>query len=101
MWELSLALTQFEEMNSELEENRELAENRLSELQKLQQDLQTVVQENSNMTVYTNTLAKRMFSWNTTFFFIYGSLKRQLRVIWVFIIILHSDNNMPNTIQFI
>ncbi|XP_053487654.1 E3 ubiquitin-protein ligase BRE1A [Ictalurus furcatus] len=39
----------FEEMNSELEENRELADNRLSELQKLQQDLQTVVQENNNM----------------------------------------------------
>ncbi|XP_060783337.1 E3 ubiquitin-protein ligase BRE1A [Neoarius graeffei] len=39
----------FEEMNSELEENRELADNRLSELQKLQQDLQTVVQENTNM----------------------------------------------------
>ncbi|KAI5104903.1 E3 ubiquitin-protein ligase BRE1A [Silurus meridionalis] len=39
----------FEEMNSELEENRELAENRFSELQKLQQDLQTVVQENNNM----------------------------------------------------
>ncbi|XP_066505083.1 E3 ubiquitin-protein ligase BRE1A [Hoplias malabaricus] len=39
----------FEEMNSELEENRELAENRLSELQKLQQDLQTVIQENNNM----------------------------------------------------
>ncbi|TSV81476.1 E3 ubiquitin-protein ligase BRE1A [Bagarius yarrelli] len=41
----------FEEMNSELEENQELAENRLSELQKLQQDLQTVVQENNNMKV--------------------------------------------------
>ncbi|KAI1888223.1 hypothetical protein AGOR_G00182800, partial [Albula goreensis] len=41
----------FEEMNSELEENRELAENRLSELQKLQQDLQTVTQENNNMRV--------------------------------------------------
>ncbi|XP_056139746.1 E3 ubiquitin-protein ligase BRE1A [Lampris incognitus] len=39
----------FEEMNSELEENRELAENRLSELQKLQQDLQTVNQDNNNM----------------------------------------------------
>ncbi|XP_076878575.1 E3 ubiquitin-protein ligase BRE1A [Brachyhypopomus gauderio] len=39
----------FEEMNSELEENRELAENRLSELQKLQQDLQAVVQENGGM----------------------------------------------------
>uniref|UniRef100_A0A3P8VPI0 E3 ubiquitin protein ligase n=1 Tax=Cynoglossus semilaevis TaxID=244447 RepID=A0A3P8VPI0_CYNSE len=39
----------FEEMNSELEENRELAENRLTELQKLQQDLQTVHQENNSM----------------------------------------------------
>lgn len=41
----------FDEMNSELEENRELVENRLSELQKLQQDLQTVYQENNNMKV--------------------------------------------------
>ncbi|KAG5263958.1 hypothetical protein AALO_G00270530 [Alosa alosa] len=39
----------FEEMNSELEENKELAENRLVELQKLQQDLQNVHQENQNM----------------------------------------------------
>uniref|UniRef100_A0A667WMF1 E3 ubiquitin protein ligase n=1 Tax=Myripristis murdjan TaxID=586833 RepID=A0A667WMF1_9TELE len=39
----------FEEMNSELEENRELADNRFSELQKLQQDLQNVNQENNNM----------------------------------------------------
>nr|XP_046261521.1 E3 ubiquitin-protein ligase BRE1A isoform X2 [Scatophagus argus] len=39
----------FEEMNSEMEENKELAENRLTELQKLQQDLQNVVQENNNM----------------------------------------------------
>uniref|UniRef100_A0A3B4AZ94 E3 ubiquitin protein ligase n=1 Tax=Periophthalmus magnuspinnatus TaxID=409849 RepID=A0A3B4AZ94_9GOBI len=39
----------FEEMNSELEENRELADNRLTELQKLQQDLQNVLQENTNM----------------------------------------------------
>ena len=38
-------------MNSELEENRELAENRLSELQRLQQDLQNVDQENNNMKV--------------------------------------------------
>lgn len=38
-------------MNSELEENRELAENRLIELQKLQQDLQNVQQENNNVTV--------------------------------------------------
>lgn len=48
---LLLAHFKFEEMNIELEENRELAENRLSELQKLQQDLQTVVQENNNMKV--------------------------------------------------
>ncbi|XP_016311548.1 E3 ubiquitin-protein ligase BRE1A-like [Sinocyclocheilus anshuiensis] len=41
----------FEEMNSELEQNRELADNRLGELQKLQQDLQTVYQENNNMKV--------------------------------------------------
>uniref|UniRef100_A0A673WPU1 E3 ubiquitin protein ligase n=1 Tax=Salmo trutta TaxID=8032 RepID=A0A673WPU1_SALTR len=41
----------FEEMNSELEENRELAENRLSELQRRQQDLQTFNQENNNMKV--------------------------------------------------
>ncbi|KAM9795350.1 E3 ubiquitin-protein ligase BRE1A [Neosynchiropus ocellatus] len=39
----------FEEMNSELEENRELADNRLNELQKLEQDLQNVIQENNNM----------------------------------------------------
>ncbi|XP_055015011.1 E3 ubiquitin-protein ligase BRE1A [Boleophthalmus pectinirostris] len=39
----------FEEMNSELEENRELADNRLTELQKLQQDLENVLQENTNM----------------------------------------------------
>uniref|UniRef100_A0A3P9N1X3 E3 ubiquitin protein ligase n=1 Tax=Poecilia reticulata TaxID=8081 RepID=A0A3P9N1X3_POERE len=39
----------FEEMNSELEENTELAENRLVELQKLQQDLQNVQQENNSM----------------------------------------------------
>ncbi|KAK0139810.1 E3 ubiquitin-protein ligase BRE1A [Merluccius polli] len=39
----------FEEMNSELEENRELADNRLSELQKLEQDLHNVNHENNNM----------------------------------------------------
>ncbi|MBN3305090.1 BRE1A ligase, partial [Amia calva] len=41
----------FEEMNSELEENRELAENRLSELQRLTQDLQQISQENNTMRV--------------------------------------------------
>ncbi|XP_019901612.1 E3 ubiquitin-protein ligase BRE1A isoform X2 [Esox lucius] len=48
----------FEEMNSELEENRELAENRLSELQRLQQDLQTVNQENHNMKVSLQSLVQ-------------------------------------------
>lgn len=40
-------------MNSEMEENKELADNRLIELQKLQQDLQNVHQENNNMKVST------------------------------------------------
>lgn len=34
-----------------MEENKELADNRLIELQKLQQDLQNVHQENNNMKV--------------------------------------------------
>lgn len=42
----------FEEMNSEMEESKELADNRLIELQKLQQDLQNVHQENTNMKVF-------------------------------------------------
>lgn len=42
----------FEEMNSEMEESKELADNRLIELQKLQQDLQNVHQENNNMKVF-------------------------------------------------
>lgn len=48
---LTLSPFQFEEMNSEMEENKELADNRLIELQKLQQDLQNVHQENNNMKV--------------------------------------------------
>lgn len=48
---LTVSLFQFEEMNSEMEENKELADNRLIELQKLQQDLQNVYQENNNMKV--------------------------------------------------
>ncbi|KAM9510918.1 E3 ubiquitin-protein ligase BRE1A-like isoform 2-T2 [Salvelinus alpinus] len=48
----------FEEMNSELEENRELAENRLSELQRRQQDLQTFNQENNNMKVSLQSLTQ-------------------------------------------
>ncbi|XP_051513558.1 E3 ubiquitin-protein ligase BRE1A-like isoform X2 [Myxocyprinus asiaticus] len=50
----------FEEMNSELEENRELAENRLSELQKLQHDLETVYQENNNIKVELLSRAEAM-----------------------------------------
>lgn len=42
----------FEEMNSEMEESKELADNRLIELQKLQQDLQNVHQENNNMKAF-------------------------------------------------
>lgn len=38
-------------MNSEMEESTELADNRLTELQKLQQDLQNVHQENNSMKV--------------------------------------------------
>lgn len=45
-------------MNSEMEENTELADNRLIELQKLQQDLQNVHQENNNMKVLHS-----MFLW--------------------------------------
>ncbi|XP_052363819.1 E3 ubiquitin-protein ligase BRE1A-like isoform X2 [Oncorhynchus keta] len=50
----------FEEMNSELEENRELAENRLSELQRRQQDLQTFNQENNNMKVSLQSLTQSL-----------------------------------------
>lgn len=46
-----LSRVQFEEMNSDMEENTELADNRLIELQKLQQDLQSVHQENNSMKV--------------------------------------------------
>lgn len=42
---------QFEEMNSELEENKELAENRLSELDKLRQDLEEVTTQNEKLKV--------------------------------------------------
>jgi len=38
-------------MNSDMEENTELAGNRFIELQKLQQDLQSVYQDNNNMKV--------------------------------------------------
>ncbi|XP_039623436.1 E3 ubiquitin-protein ligase BRE1A [Polypterus senegalus] len=48
----------FEEMNSELEENKELAANRLAELQKLKQDLQQVNSENERMMVEVRNLAE-------------------------------------------
>lgn len=41
-----------------MEENRELAENRLSELQRRQQDLQTFNQENNNMKVSLQSLTQ-------------------------------------------
>lgn len=68
---IPLSLYKFEEMNSELEENRELADNRQTELQKLQQDLQNVLQENTSMKVislnctvfYINILACMLVFW--------------------------------------
>lgn len=50
-WKCLFSLLKFEEMNSDMEENTELADNRFVELQKLQQDLQSVHQENNNMKV--------------------------------------------------
>uniref|UniRef100_A0A803TPL5 E3 ubiquitin protein ligase n=1 Tax=Anolis carolinensis TaxID=28377 RepID=A0A803TPL5_ANOCA len=41
----------FEEMNAELEENQELAQNRLSELEKLRQDLEEVTTQNDKLKV--------------------------------------------------
>ncbi|XP_066470135.1 E3 ubiquitin-protein ligase BRE1A [Tiliqua scincoides] len=41
----------FEEMNAELEENKELAQNRLSEVEKLQQDLEEVTTQNEKLKV--------------------------------------------------
>uniref|UniRef100_A0A8C5WNA3 E3 ubiquitin protein ligase n=1 Tax=Laticauda laticaudata TaxID=8630 RepID=A0A8C5WNA3_LATLA len=41
----------FEEMNAELEENKELAQNRLSELEKLRQDLEEVTTQNEKLKV--------------------------------------------------
>ncbi|XP_006012309.1 E3 ubiquitin-protein ligase BRE1A [Latimeria chalumnae] len=48
---ITINARKFEEMNSELEENKELAENRLSELEKLRQDLQQVTSENEKLAV--------------------------------------------------
>ncbi|XP_077201453.1 E3 ubiquitin-protein ligase BRE1A isoform X2 [Paroedura picta] len=41
----------FEEMNAELEENKELAENRLSEVEKLRQDFEEVTSQNEKLKV--------------------------------------------------
>lgn len=38
-------------MNSELEENKELAQNRLSEVEKLRQDLEEVMTQNEKLKV--------------------------------------------------
>lgn len=61
-------------MNSELEENRELADNRLVELQKLQQDLNCVQQDNSDMKVafhfaHNYRVTSMTYSHSTTIFF--------------------------------
>lgn len=42
---------QFEEMNAELEENKELAQNRLCELEKLRQDFEEVTTQNEKLKV--------------------------------------------------
>ncbi|GCB68963.1 hypothetical protein scyTo_0005394 [Scyliorhinus torazame] len=50
----------FEEMNSDLEENKELALNRLSELEKMRQDLQLVTGDNEKLRDQLKTLANEM-----------------------------------------
>ncbi|XP_067865788.1 E3 ubiquitin-protein ligase BRE1A [Heterodontus francisci] len=50
----------FEEMNSDLEENKELALNRLSELEKMRQDLQLVTGDNEKLREQLKTLASEM-----------------------------------------
>uniref|UniRef100_UPI00398E75C9 E3 ubiquitin-protein ligase BRE1A-like isoform X2 n=1 Tax=Pristiophorus japonicus TaxID=55135 RepID=UPI00398E75C9 len=50
----------FEEMNSDLEENKELAVNRLSELEKLRQDLQLVGRDNEKLREELKGLANEM-----------------------------------------
>nr|XP_033775402.1 E3 ubiquitin-protein ligase BRE1A [Geotrypetes seraphini] len=48
---ITINARKFEEMNSELEENKELAENRHAELEKLRQDLQEVTSLNEELKV--------------------------------------------------
>lgn len=47
---------QFEEMNAELEENKELAQNRHCELEKLRQDFEEVTTQNEKLKVGDTTL---------------------------------------------
>ncbi|XP_043939961.1 E3 ubiquitin-protein ligase BRE1A [Protopterus annectens] len=46
---ITINARKFEEMNSELEENKELADNRLLELEKLKQDLHSVTSDNEKL----------------------------------------------------
>ncbi|KAF7237550.1 E3 ubiquitin-protein ligase BRE1A [Varanus komodoensis] len=46
---ITINARKFEEMNAELEENKELAQNRLSELEKLRQDLEEVTTQNDKL----------------------------------------------------
>ncbi|KYO35130.1 E3 ubiquitin-protein ligase BRE1A [Alligator mississippiensis] len=48
---ITINARKFEEMNAELEENKELAGNRLSELEKLRQDLEEVTTQNEKLKV--------------------------------------------------
>ncbi|XP_020646802.1 E3 ubiquitin-protein ligase BRE1A [Pogona vitticeps] len=48
---ITINARKFEEMNAELEENKELAQNRLSELEKLRQDLEEVTAQNEKLKV--------------------------------------------------
>ncbi|KAM9376274.1 E3 ubiquitin-protein ligase BRE1A isoform 2-T2 [Pholidichthys leucotaenia] len=77
----------FEEMNSELEENKELAENRLIELQKLQQDLQNVEHENNNMKAELLSRAESMVKETSE----YRCLQSQFSVLYNESLILKSQ----------
>lgn len=55
-------LLQFEEMNAELEENKELAGNRLSELEKLRQDLEEVTTQNEKLKVGRSNMSVQVGS---------------------------------------
>uniref|UniRef100_A0A8B9ITP3 E3 ubiquitin protein ligase n=1 Tax=Amazona collaria TaxID=241587 RepID=A0A8B9ITP3_9PSIT len=48
---ITINARKFEEMNAELEENKELAENRLKELEELRQDLEEVTTQNEKLKV--------------------------------------------------